>query len=89
MCLAMLGADPEAAGTGWQVSLSLPGLAGGRCQHRGMVGLRRHILDRLLLRGSGSREQELQLSPSFSSFLSFFFLFETKCLYVALSVLAL
>lgn len=33
MCLAMLGADPEAAGTGWQVSLSLPGLADGVCQH--------------------------------------------------------
>lgn len=89
MGLAMLGADLEAAGTSRQVSVSLPGLAGGRCQPRGMVGLRRHVLDRLLFQGSGSREQELQLSPLFLVFSFFFCLFETKFLCVALSVLAL
>lgn len=55
MGLAMLGADPEAARAGWW---EVPAQKHGQ-------GLRRHSLGRLLLPGSGSREQELQLSLFF------------------------
>lgn len=37
MGLTMLGADPEAVGTGRRMFLSLPGLADGKHQHKGMV----------------------------------------------------
>lgn len=79
MGLAMLGADPEAAGR--QVFVLLPGLAWWDGQ-----GLRRHVLGRLLLPGL-VQGAGLQLSPSFFQFSVF--VFETKFLCVALPVLEL
>lgn len=69
MGLAMLGADPEAAGR--QVFVSLPGLAWWELPAQVWSGLRRHVLGRLLL-PCLVQGAELQLSPSFFQFLSVF-----------------